>query len=63
MRGRDTWAWGINVGGVVFTAEVSTASSLGRAGVSLTEGTEMEPKWKLPFVCVIGVREVAKKVW
>lgn len=63
MRGRDTWAWGINVGGGVFTAEVSTASSLGRAGVSLMEGTEMEPKWKLSFVCVIGVREVAKKVW
>lgn len=31
----------------VFTAEVSTASSQGRAGISLTEGKEVELKWKL----------------
>lgn len=35
----------------VFTAEVSITSSLGRAGISLAEGKEMGPKWKLSCGC------------
>lgn len=63
MRGRDIWAWGINARGgaspqLKCLCDEDTTFQPGKDQAFSYGGKEVGSKWKPPFGCVLGIREV-----